>query len=290
MAMAIPTGLGGVVSGLINSGRDLPTVDIQGLLNTINSSGQYQQQLINSMPDQIKQQLMQYSQSLGAGADKYKAAIQGLTQSLQGKSAQLYGPNSDAAVAAKTSAKENIYSTLPGTQNAIRNALAATGGLNRGQASASLAQPYMQAAQQYGQQAGQIDATQTAQSQQAQQKALELATSMDASMFQNLFGMTKDQAAQILTTGTQALREQLAQLLNQSNTQTNQILGAEGVSVNNAYQNAVTRNSQQGAITSGLVGMGIDAVTGLPLGAPGMAPTGAGPSSSAGPYADLQYA
>lgn len=278
----------GVIGGLISNGNSLPTVDIAPLLQTISKSGEYQRQIINALPDQIKQNLLQYAQSMGAGAAQYKDAIQGLSQSLQAKSAGVYSPTSDAAMAAKNAAKTDIYSTLPGTQNAIRNALAATGGLNRGQAGASLAAPVLQAAQQYGKAANDINTDQLKMGQQAQMQALQTATSMDATMFQNLFGMTKEQATQILTSGNKALSDQLAQLIAQSNTETGQMLGVQGLAANNGYQNAVTRNGQQNAIWTGLADLGVQGLEGAFSGGASAVP-GAN-TAAPSPYADLGYA
>jgi hypothetical protein len=284
---AIGAGMG-VIGGLISNGNSLPTVDMSALLNTINSAGQYQRQLINSLPDNIKQNLLQYTQQMGAGAAQYKDAIQGLTDGMQTKAASIYGPNSEAAVAAKDQSKKDIYSTLPGTQNAIRNALAATGGLGRGSAATALAAPSIQAAQDYARSAGTINADQAKMGQQAQQQALQTATSMDAAMFQNMFGMSKEQATQILQSGNQTLRDQLAQLISQSQGQTGQILSAQGLQATNGYQNAVTRNGQQDAIWTGLANMGINGAQGYAQSGAQGSPVAAA-STAASPYADLNY-
>lgn len=265
-------GLGSIVSGLIANGNSLPTVNIRPLLDTINNAGTYQRQIINDMPSAVRKQLMEYAASMGEGGAQYQGAIQALSQGLQDKAGQIYGPNSEAAKAAMLASKKEIYSTLPGTQNAIRNALAATGGLSRGNAGAALAQPYMQAAQQYGQAATNIAADQASKGQAIQQQALMTATQMDAAMFQNMFGMSKEQATQILTSGNAALSEQLAALIAQSNNQTNQTLSAQGIAVNNGYQNAVTRNAQQNAIWSGLSNMAIDGAMNLAMPGAGSAP------------------
>lgn len=268
-------GLASVVGGLINSGRSLPTVDIRPLLDTINKAGVYQRQIINNLPIEVRKQLSEYAGSLGEAGGQYKDAIQALSAGLQDKAGSIYGPDSEAAKSAMMAAKKETYSTVPGTQNAIRNALAATGGLSRGHAGSSLAQPYMQAATDYSKAASGIAADQAKMGQQAQMQALQSATSMDATMFQNLFGMTKEQATQILSSGNAALSDQLAALINQSNKQTDQTLSAQGIAVNNGYQNAVTRNSQQNAITQGLVNTGFDAIQNFMMPGSGGMPEGA---------------
>lgn len=267
----------GVIGGLIGSGQDLPTIDLGALLSTINSAGQYQQQIINSLPAAIQKQLADYVQQNGAAGAAYQTGVTGTGNDLLAKTAALYGPNSDAANAEKLANKSAIYSTVPGTQDAVRGALAASGGLSRGHAGTALAQPYLQAASAYGQSAMATDAAQTKASQGATQQALSTVASMNDQMFTQLFGMSKAQAQQILTTGTQALQTQLTQLINQSQTQTNQALGVEGLAADNGYQNAVTRGAQQGQIWNGIAGLGLQGIqagfnalgpgsTGLPVG------------------------
>lgn len=276
--MADMTGMSGIIGGLIASGQSLPTVDLAALMQTIQSAGQYQQQIINALPQQIQQQLKEYAASNAAAGADYKAGITGVGNDLMAKTAALYGPNSDAANAEKLANKTDIYSTLPGTQDAIRSALAATGGLSRGHAGTALAQPVLQAASAYSKSAMGTNVAQTKAAQTATQQALQTVASMNDQMFTNLFGMSKAQAQQILTSGTQALQTQLADLINQSNTQTNQTLGVEGLAANNAYQNAVTRNAQEGQIWNGIAGLGLNGIqaglgalgtggTGLPAGA-----------------------
>lgn len=270
-------GLPGVIGGLIGSGQSLPTIDVAALFSTIQSAGQYQRQIINALPAEIQKQLQDYAASNAAAGAAYQTGVTGASNDLLAKTSALYGPNSDAANAEKLANKTAIYSTVPGTQDAVRGALAASGGLSRGHAGTALAQPYLQAASQYGQSAMATDAAQTKAGQAATQQALQTVASMNDQMFTQLFGMSKAQAQQILTTGTQALQTQLTQLINQSTNETNQTLGVEGVAANNGYQNAVTRNAQEQQIWNGVAGLGLQGVqagmgippvgTGLPAGA-----------------------
>src|SRR4029077_19544304 len=189
---------------------------------------------------------------------EYKGQVQGQGADYLSKVQGLYGPESPAAQAANIANRQQIYSTVPGTQNAIRNALAATGGLERGNAGIALAQPYINAAQQYGQAAAGTTATQTAAAQGATQQALQTVNTMDTNMLQQLFGMSKEQATQILQTGNQALKDQLAQLINQSQGETNQTLGVQGIQAQNAYQNALQQQANQGAVWNGLGNLAVE--------------------------------
>lgn len=250
----------GVIGGLIGSGQDLPTIDIGALLATIQSAGQYQQQIINSLPLAVQQQLQEYVKNNAAAGADYKAGVTGAGNDLLAKTSALYGPNSDAAVAEKLANKTDIYSTLPGTQEAIKSALASSGGLSRGHAGTAIAAPAIQAATDYSKSAMATNAAQTKAGQGATQQALQTVASMNDQMFTQLFGMSKAQAQQILTSGTQALQLQLTELINSSNSMTQATLGAEGLAANNGYQNAVTRNAQQDQIWNGLTGLGLQGI------------------------------
>lgn len=248
-------GLSGVIAGLVGSGQGEKTIDMGALLQTIQGAGQYQQSIINALPAEIQQQLQAYSASLNKAGSTYQQGIQQTGQNLENSVAGVYGPNSPAAMAEKKADTQSIYSTVPGTQNAVRNALAATGGLQRGQAGAALAAPYTAAAAQNSQAAAGVNASQAASGQQATIQALNTVNSMDANMFQQMFGMSQAQAQQILSTGNDALKTQLTQLINQSNNQTNQTLGVEGIEAQNGYQNALQQQANQGAIYNGLGNM-----------------------------------
>lgn len=259
-------GISGIIAGLVGSGAGENTIDMSQLLQTIQGAGQYQQQIINALPAEIQQNLQKYIASQNAASTTLGSNITGLGNDTMSKISSLYGPNSAAGVAQKTANTQNIYSTVPGTQNAIRNALAATGGLSRGNAAVSLAQPYVAAASANSAANNAVDASQTAAGQQATQQAIMAIQSMDANTFQTQFGMSQAQATQILQTGNQALKDQLTQLINQSVTQTNQTLGVQGVAATNAFNNAQQQSANQNAVWSGLgnlaVGGGMAALGG----------------------------
>jgi hypothetical protein len=264
-------GLGGIAAGLIGSAQGEKSIDLSQLLNTIAQAGQYQKSIINALPPQIMQRLQQYAQSLQGVGQQYQGNIENQLQKYQTGISGIYGPNSEAAIAANAANLRNIYSQVPGTENAVRNALAATGGLQRGNAGVALAQPYVQAANQYGQAAAGVTAQQTAAQQQAKERALGIVNSMEAGVFQQLFGMSKEQAATILQTGNTALQNQLSQLLLQSQQQTQETLGIQGIQAQNAYQNALQQQGYQSAIYNGLADVGIGAATGGAGYGPGLA-------------------
>lgn len=254
-------GLSGIISGLVGSGQGENTIDMSALLSTIQGAGQYQQSIINALPPEIQQNLATYAQANGVSIANLTNQVNNQTQAYSQGMNSIYGPNSAAATAQKSANTQAAYAPVQGTQNAIRNALAATGGLSRGNAGVALAQPYVAAAQQSGQANANVNAQQTSAAQGAAVQALNTVNSMDANLFQTQFGLSQAQAQQILTSGNQALQQQLIQLIQQSQTQTNQTLGVQGVAATNAFNNAQQQSANQNAIYSGLGNLAVQGAT-----------------------------
>jgi len=254
--------LGAVIAGLINNGQSLPTVDIQNLLNTIQQNQQGNNQIINQLPANMQALYSQYAGALGGAGNTLQNTTQGIGQNLLSSTQNLYGPNNPAVQATLAALKQNDYSTLPGTLTNLKANLAATGGLNRGGAANAITKATLAPATQFSGQAGTVQGQQLQAQQQNVQQALNKIASLDDQTAQSLFGMSKEQATQILTGGRQDLQMQLSDLINSNNLATSQTLGAQGLADQNAYQNAVTRNSQQAAVVNGLTNLGVDAFAG----------------------------
>lgn len=274
--------LGGTISGLINSGRSLPTVDVSQLLNTINNTQSTNQGLINALPAELQQQIAAYQQQMTGAGNTLQSNVQNQGQDYLNQVSQLYGPNSPAAQAAMAAFKQQAYSTLPGTLNATKAAAAASGGLGRGGAAEMLGKAIQAPATAVSQNAANVTAQQLQAGQQATQQALATVNNMDDQMFNQLFGMSKDMATTILNSGRQDLKDQLSQLINSNNTAATQTLGVEGLAANNAYQNAVTRNQQLANNTSGLVNLGLNGISDY-MGAGAGGGTGFDPSTMSTP-------
>jgi hypothetical protein len=256
--------IGSLLGGLINNGRSLPTMDVQNLLNAIQANQQGNNQLINQLPSQLQPLYAQYQAALNGAGNTLQNTVTGVGQNLLNSSTALYDPNSPAVQATLAALKTQDYSTLPGSINALKANLAGTGGLQRGGAARAITQATLAPAAQYGQQAANVQGQQLTAQQNATQQALNKIASMDDTTAQQLFGMSKDQATQILTSGRQDLQNQLTQLINSNNTATNQTLGVEGVQDTNGYNNALLRNQQQAAVVNGLTGLGVDAAGQIP--------------------------
>lgn len=260
---AVVGGAGGVLAGLLNGDRDRPTPNLQALFQTISAAGENERQLINSLPDELKPLYANYKASLGTAGDTLTATNANIGQTLTDKTAALYDPNGAAVQATLAALKQQDYSTLPGTLTALKAQLAATGGLSRGGAGKAITQAVLAPAVQYSQQAATVTGQQLNAQQAAVQAAINKVAALDESTAQAMFGMSKEQATQILQYGRQDLQSQLAQLVNQSRTETGQNLALQGISANANYQNDVAANTNQAAITNGLVNTGGNIINAL---------------------------
>jgi hypothetical protein len=257
--MAITDAIGGVVSGILNKGG-VAAPDLAALFRTIDQAGENQRDLINALPAELQKQYADYKASNAAAGTTLQTGTEALGEKLKTETAALYGANAPAVQAAMDAAKTSIYANLPGQQNAIRQALAATGGFDRGTAAKQLAAPVLQAGQQYGQQVANITADQLKKKQDMELSVINQINSMDNNVLQQLFGMSKEQALTIMNSNRQDLKDQLSALVNQSVTQTNQKLGVQSAQIQNQYQADVAKKAQSDAMTNAWVNLGVNAV------------------------------
>jgi hypothetical protein len=260
---AVIGGAGGILAGLINGNRSQPTPDLSPLFAQIAQSGQNEQILIDQLPENLKPLYAEYKASLSQAGQTLQDTNANIGQTLTDKTAALYGPTSPAVQATLAALKQQDYSTLPGTLTNLRAQLAAGGGLARGGANKAITQAVLAPAAQYSQQAANVTGQQLTTQQGAVQAAINKVAALDESTAQTMFGMSKEQATQILTFGRQDLQKQLSDLINQSRNETAENLGVQGIGVNAAYQNDIAQNNNQAAITNGLINTGINAGSGI---------------------------
>lgn len=251
----------GVVSGILNKGG-VGAPDLSAIFDTIRKAGTNQRQLINALPEQLKPLYDQYVASNAAAGTALKTGMTDIGKTLEAKTAANYGP--EVAKASEDAAKTAIYANLPGQQAAIRQALAATGGFDRGTASKQLAAPVLQAGQAVAQNVMNVEAQQLQAKQQATQNAINAVARLDESTMNSLFGMSKDQASAILTGNRQDLKDQLSSLINQSQGETAQITGVQGADINNKYNEAVANKAQKDAMNKAWVNLGTNVIGSAP--------------------------
>lgn len=285
--MGLASSIGGVVSGILNKGG-VEAPDLTALFNTIKNAGVNQRQMIDALPAEIKPLYDQYIASNAEAGNALQTGTEGVTSALEAKTAANYSP--EVAKAAEDAAKTAIYANLPGQQNAIRQALASSGGFDRGTASKQLAAPVLAAGQAVSQNIANVEAQQLQAKQTATQQAINTVANLDEATLNSLFGMSREQATAILNGNRQDLKDQLTSLVNQSTTETNQTLGVQGADITNKYNQAVAEKAQSDARHNALVNLGVDVASSAAspgfLSALGISPsTGFDPSSmSTNPY------
>lgn len=261
--MALLDSAAGVISGLLGTGP-ASAPDLSALFRTIDAAGDNQKSLIAALPAELQQQYAAYKTSNQAAGTQLQTGTQALADTLKSETEANYGANAPAVQASEDAAKTAIYANLPGQQAAIRQALAASGGFDRGTASKQLAAPVLQAGQQYGQQVANITADQLKAKQNATQSAINTVNQMNDQALMSVFGMNKDQALQILNGNRQDLKDTLTSLIQQSTQQTNQTLGVQGSDITNQYNEKVAQNAKDNAMTNAWVNLGTNAVAAAP--------------------------
>jgi len=248
-----------IIKGIFAKHADAP--DMSGVFRDIDHAGENQRDLINALPVELQKQYTDYKASNAATGAALQTDTAALGTKLKADTAALYGPNAPAVQAAMDASKTAIYADLPGQQAAIRQALAATGGFDRGTAGKQLAAPVLQAGQQYGQQVANITAQQLQQKQKAEQDAINTVNNMDNNVIQQLFGMNKEQALTLMNSNRQDLKDQMTALVNQSTNQTNQKLGAMGANITNKYMENVADAAQSNAKTNAWIDLGSNVIS-----------------------------
>lgn len=290
--MGLGSAVGGVISATINGKRGIPKPDLTALFKTIKDSGEKQRDLIKLLPEQLKPLYDQYIASNKDTANALDAGTAEIGDTLLKRTEANYGP--EVARATLDAVKGDIYAELPGQQNAIRQALAASGGFDRGSAGKALAAPVLQAAQKYASASANIHADQLKAKQGATQQAINTVSSLDAQTLQEKFGMSKEQAMTILTSNRSDLKDQLADLINQNTTETNQTLEVQGAQANNDFQQQLAKLARKNAETNAWVNLGVDGAESAAgfmsgINAPTGAPAGYSPNVAANQYASLGY-
>lgn len=258
--MGLADSIGAVVGGLLGKGP-VSAPDLAALFKTIDAAGAEQKNWINALPAELQKQYETYKASNAGAADTLKSTIADSNQKFLADEKAIYDPNSPAVKAALDAAKKTIYADLPGQQDAIREALAASGGFGRGTASKQLAAPVLQAASKFSQSVSNITADQLMKQQAATQAAIEKIKNVDDATANTLFGMSREQALQILTSGRTDLKDQLSTLINQSQAQTNQTLATQGVNIQNQWNQKVAENADYNNKVNGWVNLGTNVAT-----------------------------
>lgn len=258
--MGLGSAIGGVVSGILNKGHKVSAPDLTAIFKTIDDAGVYQKDLINKLPGNIQKLYEEYKTSNAGNLEALKTGTADLEDKYRREISDIYDPNAPAVKAANDAAKMAIYADLPGQQDAIRQALAATGGFDRGTAGKQLSAPILQAASKYAQSVAGTSAQQLQMKQQMQQKAAETIRAMDDATLQTVFGMNKEQALTIMNSSRNDLKDQLTDLVNQSVRQSQQKAQVQGADITNKYNAAVADKASKDALNNAWVNLGTNII------------------------------
>jgi len=273
---------GAVISGLINSMRKQPSLDLSAIFREIDSAGTQKAQMINQLPEQLRPLYDEWKKSLASSGEQLQTTRADIGKNLMEQTQGLYGPESPAVKATLEALKMQDYSTLPGTMTNLKAQLASTGGLARGGAGKAITQAVLQPAQQYGQQAANVMAEQLQTQQQNVQAAINKIAALDDDTAVKIFGMTTAEAQDILQYGREDLQNQLAGLINNINTTTEQKTSLMGAKAQNELDRANARVQQQSALTNALTSFGTSTL-GNALANTGGGGTGFNPSTMSTP-------
>src|SRR5579864_5515425 len=141
----IGAGLAGLgVAGSLLGGNSASPPDISGLLNTINQGATRQTQIASTLPGQLAPLSSQYqtgiNSAISSANDARNASAKNFLTQL-GQNQTLAGTDLTKLLT------QQAYQNVPGSENAAREAAAASGGLQRGAAAELMAQPSLAAAQ-----------------------------------------------------------------------------------------------------------------------------------------------
>lgn len=267
-AVAIGAGLaaGGLVGSIFGK-KKAPTYDVARINELTNQGGQEQRNVIGQIRPETQKLLDTFKTSATGAQDKATSARAAERDRYLAET----DPVTSHLLQAQTDQlKRTTFGAIPEAQQATREALAASGGLNRGVSAESLAQVPLQAAQQFSEGAAGL---QQESLKNRQQVLANLHSAESASIAQNL-GIDQDTYNTILNTGDAALMNELNGLIEESKRRTEGLVGAEQFRQTGNVAAASAENANQQAIYQSLAGVGgnlMGAGTGgLPAGAGGL--------------------
>lgn len=260
LGSAAGAALPGVLQGLFGSTPSAP--DYSGLQRTLQDN--YQQQLgyINSLPGQLQPLYQQYQVGNAAAANALQQQTAQNQRQLIEQQSQLFDPNGAAVQSANAALQKQAFAGVPAATDAVRQALAASGGFTRGNAGVQLAQPALQAASNVAQGVANIQSQNLQRQQSAMQDTFNRVGQMSDNQTQQLFGLSKDQTLNLLQYGRGDQINQVQQLLQAGQNVTAGALGIQNAQLQAQFGADAAQSAQQNAMLQGiggLIGSGISA-------------------------------
>lgn len=248
--VAVGAGLAaGGLAGSIFGRKKIPSYDVRGIINQINQGGEEQRRIISQGRPETEAQLTRFQ----TGVDTAQAGAKTARETERARYLSELDPVTSRLLQAQTDQlKRTTFGAIPEAQQATREALAASGGLNRGVSAESLARVPLQAAQQFSE--GAADLQQ--QALQTQQQALANLHSEESQAIAKDLGIDQDTYNTVLNTGNQALINELNALIEESRTRTAGLVGAEQFRQTGNVASASADEANRQAVFQSLTGLG----------------------------------
>ena len=239
----------GGLAGSIFGRKKIPKYDISGIQRLIQQGGEEQRAQIARLRPETESQLRQFQ----AGVDTAQGEARTAREAERSRYLSELDPVTSRLLQSQTDQlKRTTFGAIPEAQQAAREALAATGGLQRGVSAESLARVPIEAARQFGEGAASLQQ----QSLATQQQALANLHSEESQAIATNLGIDRDTYNTILNTGNQALIQELNALVEESKGRTQGLVGAEQFRQTGNIAAASADEANRQAIFQSLTGLG----------------------------------
>lgn len=252
VAPLIAAGAGIAGAGLAGSlfGRKkAPRFDPSGINNLANQQFDFEQRQVGQLRPQTENQLGMFNQGTDAAqaeaADARRTAASSFLQNFDPQNSQLVQNR-------QNDLKQSLFSQLPELQAAQREAAAAGGGLNRGAATAQLANLPVQIASQYASGSRDLQNTALERGLNARQ---DVYNKENEGIMQDL-GIDTSQLGTSLSARNQALLKEIEGMINAKRQQTGTLVGAEASRQNSNIAAGLADQAAKQAVFSQLTGLG----------------------------------
>ena len=250
----------GGLAGSIFGRKKQPKFDPSRINQLLSQGGEEQRQAIGQLRPQTDIQLNQFRGDIAGAQEKAGAAQEASRTRLLGEldpiSSRLFQSQADQL-------KRTTFGAIPEAQQATREALAASGGLQRGVSAESLARVPLEATRAYSE--GVADLSQ--ESLRTMQDALQNLQSQESQQAARNLGIDQETYSTILNTGNAALINELNALVEESRGRTEGMVNADIARQTGNIAAAAGDEANRQALFQSLTGLGGNLLgAGLPTG------------------------
>lgn len=250
----------GGLAGSIFGRKKKGSFDVSRINALLEAGGEQQRRLISELRPETEKQLTQFRTDVEGAQQRagtaQEASRNRLLSELDPVTSRLLQSQTDQL-------KRTTFGQIPEAQQAAREALAATGGLQRGVSAESLARIPIETARTFGEGAANLQQ----ESLRTQQEALQNLQSQESQLVAKNLGIDEQTYNTILNTGNAALINELNALVDESRRRTEGLVGAEQFRQTGNLAAASADEANRQAIFQSLTGLGGQLIgAGLPVG------------------------